>query len=123
MSIEKTIEDVGAELGEAIADLPEYERFEEAKAAVEDSPEAQEKIEAFERQRRDFVMARQSGDATQEDLAELQQSQQELHDVPVMDDYLEAQAELETRLERVNEAISGPLAVDFGETAGGCCQD
>lgn len=123
MSIEKTIEDVGAELGETIANLPEYEAFEAAKAEVEASPEAQEQIESFERLRRDFMMARQSGDASQEDLAELQQAQQDLHDVPVMDDYLDAQADLEARLEAVNEAISEPLAVDFGETAGGCCQD
>lgn len=123
MSVEKTVEDVGRELGEAIAALPEYERFEEARAAVEGSERAQEKIEAFERQRREFLMARQAGDATQEDLAALQRTQGELHAIPVMDEYLEAQAELEARLEAVNEAISEPLAVDFGETAGGCCQD
>lgn len=123
MSVEKTIEDIGEELGEAIARLPEYEAFEEAQAAVEDSPEAQEKIEEFERLRQDFMMARQAGDASQDDLAELQRAQQELHSVPVMAEYLEAQNELEARLEAVNEAISEPLAVDFGETAGGCCQD
>ena len=123
MSIEKTVEDVGEELGEAIAALPEYEAFEAAKAEVEDSEEAQERIQEFERVRQDFMMARQTGDATQEDLAELQRTQAELHDVPVMADYLEAQAELEARLEAVNEAISAPLALDFGETAGGCCQD
>jgi cell fate (sporulation/competence/biofilm development) regulator YlbF (YheA/YmcA/DUF963 family) len=123
MSVEKTIEDLGTELGEAIAALPEYERFERAKDEVEASPEAQEKIESFEQLRRDFMMARQSGDATQDDLAELQQAQEELHEVPVMADYLEAQEALEARLEAVNEAISEPLAVDFGETAGGCCQD
>jgi len=123
MSVEKTIEDIGEELGEAIARLPEYEAFEAAKDDVEDSPEAQEKIEEFERLRQDFMMARQAGDASQDDLAELQRAQQELHSVPVMAEYLEAQNELEARLEAVNEAISGPLAVDFGETAGGCCQD
>jgi cell fate (sporulation/competence/biofilm development) regulator YlbF (YheA/YmcA/DUF963 family) len=69
------------------------------------------------------MMARQAGDASQEDLAELQRAREELHAVPVMADYLEAQAELEARLETINEAISEPLAVDFGETAGGCCQD
>lgn len=123
MSVEKTIEDIGHELGSEIAGLPEYQSFEAAKAEVENSPEAQEKIEAFERMRQDFMMARQTGDASQEDLAELQRTQQELHDVPVMAEYLEAQAELEARLEAVNEAISEPLALDFGETAGGCCQD
>jgi cell fate (sporulation/competence/biofilm development) regulator YlbF (YheA/YmcA/DUF963 family) len=123
MSIQKSVEDIGEELGEAISNLPEYDAFEAAKAEVEDSPEAQEKIEAFERVRQDFMMARQTGDATQEDLAELQDTQEELHEVPVMAEYLEAQAELEARLEAVNEAISAPLAVDFGETAGGCCQD
>jgi cell fate (sporulation/competence/biofilm development) regulator YlbF (YheA/YmcA/DUF963 family) len=123
MSVEKTVEDAAEELGDAIARLPEYEAFAAAKGEVEDSPEAQEKIEAFERRRQDFMMARQAGDASQEDLAELQRAQEELHAVPAMADYLEAQAELEARLETINEAISEPLAVDFGETAGGCCQD
>jgi cell fate (sporulation/competence/biofilm development) regulator YlbF (YheA/YmcA/DUF963 family) len=40
-----------------------------------------------------------------------------------MAEYLEAQAALQERLETVNEAISEPLAVDFGGEAGGCCQD
>jgi cell fate (sporulation/competence/biofilm development) regulator YlbF (YheA/YmcA/DUF963 family) len=37
--------------------------------------------------------------------------------------YLQAQNELELRLQALNEQISAPLAIDFGEKAGGCCQD
>lgn len=124
MSVETTrLADLGRELGEAIAETDEYERFEAAKAAVEDDEDAQAKIEEFERIRREFALARQTGDASQEDLEELQSAQAELHDLPVMATYLEAQAELDARLEALNEAISEPLAVDFGEQAGGCCQD
>lgn len=123
MSIEMTVEEMGSELGNAIGNLPEYEAFEEAQAAVEQSDEAQEKIQEFERKRHEFMMARQSGDASQDDLADLQSTQQELHSIPVMAEFLEAQSDLEDRLEAINEAISQPLAVDFGEQAGGCCQD
>lgn len=133
MSIESTdtvetaeptdVEDLGRQLGEAITQLPEYGAFEDAKADVEESPEAQEKIEEFEELRQEFMLTRQTGDATQEDLRELQGAQQELHEIPVMAEYLDAQAELDAKLEAVNEAISEPLAVDFGEQAGGCCQD
>lgn len=124
MSVETSrLEDLGRELGDAITDLPEYERFEAAKRAVEESEEAQERIAEFEREREEFVRARQAGDADQEDFVAVQRKQQELHRIPVMADYLEAQAELEDRLERVNEAISEPLALDFGEFAGGCCKD
>lgn len=124
MSIETSrVEDLGRELGEAIADMPAYERFEAAKAAVEDSEEAQQEIERFEQQRQEFMMLRQTGDADQADLRELQAAQEELHEIPVMADYVEAQNELDAKLEAVNEAISEPLAVDFGEEAGGCCQD
>jgi cell fate (sporulation/competence/biofilm development) regulator YlbF (YheA/YmcA/DUF963 family) len=123
MSVQKTVEDIAEELGEAIADLPAYEAFDEAREAVETDEEAQERIEAFEQQRREFMIARQSGDATQADMRELQRAQQELHAIPVMADYLEAQEELEDRLEAVNETISEPLALDFGESAGGCCKD
>lgn len=117
------VEAMGRQLGEAIADLPEYEQYEEARVAVEDSEEAQERIESFERMRQEFVIARQSGDATQEDLDALQDAQRELHGMPVMEAYLAAQSDLLDRLKVVNEAISDPLSLDFGEEAGGCCHD
>lgn len=128
MSIETTpaverAEQVGRELGEVLTELPAYQDFAEAKAAVEGSEEAQEKIQEFEQLRQEFMLARQTGEASREDLRKLQRTQQDLHDIPVMDDYLEAQEELERQLERVNEAISEPLALDFGENVGGCCQD
>jgi cell fate (sporulation/competence/biofilm development) regulator YlbF (YheA/YmcA/DUF963 family) len=117
------VEALGRRLGEAIASLPVYEEFEAAKEAVEADPEAQERIAEFERKREEFVTARQLGNADQEDLRDLQATQQELHSLPVMADFLEAQDALQSRLEDVNVAISEPLAVDFGGEAGGCCQD
>jgi cell fate (sporulation/competence/biofilm development) regulator YlbF (YheA/YmcA/DUF963 family) len=115
--------ELASELGEAITDLDAYQRFEEAKEAVEADEEAQEQIREFEQLREEFMLARQTGDATNDDLRELQQAQQELHDIPVMADYLQAQSDLELQLQELNEMISAPLAVDFGEKAGGCCQD
>ena len=124
MSVETTsLETMGRELGSAIADTDEYERFEEAKAAVEADEEAQAHIREFNQLRDEFMFARQTGNATQEGMQKLQEKQQELHSLPVMAEYLEAQSALQERLERVNEAISEPLAVDFGGEAGGCCQD
>lgn len=120
---EAGIEELGRELGEAIARTEEYAAYEEAQRAVTESEHAQGKIDEFESLRQEFMLARQTGDATQEDLQRLQSAQQELHEIPVMADYLEAQAELDAKLEAVNEAISAPLSVDFGEQAGGCCQD
>jgi cell fate (sporulation/competence/biofilm development) regulator YlbF (YheA/YmcA/DUF963 family) len=124
MSVETTsLEELGRELGAAIAETDEYERFEEAKAAVEADDEAQERIREFNQLREEFMFARQTGNATQEGMQKLQEKQQNLHDLPVMADYLDAQSELQSRLESVNQAISAPLAVDFGGEAGGCCQD
>ncbi len=117
------VDALAADLGDAIADLPEYRRFAEAKADVEADEAAQEHIREFEQLREEFMLARQTGDATNEDLRELQAAQEELHDVPVMADFLEAKSDLELRLQELNERISDPLAVDFGEKAGGCCQD
>jgi cell fate (sporulation/competence/biofilm development) regulator YlbF (YheA/YmcA/DUF963 family) len=117
------LEALGTELGEAIAETPTYERFEEAKAAVEDDPDAQEGIAEVERLRDEFIAARETGDATQEHLIELQEAQNDLHGMPVMEDYLDAQQALQNQLESINRAISEPLAVDFGGEAGGCCQD
>jgi len=116
-------ESLGRALGEVIARTPEYEAFEAATEAVETDEEAQERIADFERQRSEFVMARQTGQATQEDLRDLQATQRDLHSLPVMEEYLAAQEALQSRLEGINEAISAPLSVDFGGEAGGCCQD
>ena len=118
-----TVEDVASDLGEAIAETPEHEAFEDARQAVQESEEAQVKIEEFEFTRQEFMLARQSGEATQADLQELQGTQQELHSIPVMADFLEAQNELQARLEALDDAISAPLALDFGDNIGGCCND
>ncbi|WP_435077445.1 YlbF family regulator [Halococcus sp. AFM35] len=114
---------IAGDLGAAIADTPEYERFVEAKATVEQSPEAQRKVQEFERLRDQFVQARQTGEATQDDLETLQSAQQDLHNVPEMAEFLEAQEALDARLERVNQEIAADLAIDFGDRIGSCCND
>lgn len=115
--------ELASDLGDAIEQLPTYQRFLEAKEKVENSEEAQEKVQEFEQLREEFMLARQTGNATNEDLRELQAAQEELHDVPIMSEFLEVQSELELELQELNEMISSPLTVDFGEKAGGCCQD
>ena len=117
------VESLGRTLGNAITELPEYEAFLDAKEAVENDERTQEKIEAVEGLRHEFMLARQIGEATQEDLEEFKRAQEELHSMPVMEEYLDAQQTLTQRLEAINEAISEPLDVDFGEQAGGCCKD
>ncbi len=124
MSIELSqTEDLGRQLGDAITETPEYEAFESAKRAVEDCEETQAKIDEFERVRQEFMMARQTGTATQDDLEHLQETQTELHSMSKMKTYLEAKATLSQRLDAINDVISQPLAVNFGEEAGGCCQE
>lgn len=117
------VEALATELGESIAELPIYQRYQEAKAAVEADEEAQEAIQEFEQIREEYMLARQTGRASQEDLRKLQSAQEDLHDMPVMSEYLQVQNELELRLQELNELVSEQLTVDFGETAGGCCQD
>ena len=111
------------DLGGAISDLPEYEQFLETQRAVKDSEKAQEKITEFEQVREEFMLSRQSGDATQEEFQKLQTKQAELNEIPVMAEHLEAKNRLEARLAEFNDAISQSLAIDFGQKAGGCCED
>ncbi|WP_330630609.1 YlbF family regulator [Halocatena halophila] len=120
---EATVTRLASELGTAITDLPTYQAFIDAKARVENSEEAQQSVREFEQLREEFMLARQTGNATDEDLQQLQAAQEQLHDIPVMAEYLELQADLERELQELNKMISAPLAVDFGEKAGGCCQD
>lgn len=117
------VESIGAALGEAIADLPEYEAYQAAERAVETSEEAQSRIDEFEAERERFMLARQSGEASQEDVFELKRMQDELHELPVMEEYLEAQSALEERLAAINDAISEGLAIDFAGQTGACCND
>jgi len=124
MSVQtEKLEELGRELGDAIAETPEYQAFEEAKAAVEADDEVQEQLSTFRDLRDQYMHARQMGGASEESLQKVQAAQQELHAMPTMAEYLDAQEALQDRLESVNEAISEPLAVDFGGEAGGCCQD
>jgi len=116
-------DELARELGEAITELPQYQRFVEAKEVVENDEEIQEEIREFEQVREEFMLARQAGEATSDDLRELQNAQMELNDIPEMSEYLAAQSELELRLQELNEIVSEPLAVDFGQKAGGCCED
>jgi len=122
-AVDTDVEELATEFGEAITELPLYQRFVEAKEAVENDEEAQAQIEEFESIREEFMLARQTGQADQEALRELQAAQEELHELPVMSEYLELQSELELRLQELNEMISEQLIVDFGEKAGGCCED
>ncbi|MFW5911640.1 MAG: YlbF family regulator [Halolamina sp.] len=123
MSVAKTVEDLGSKLGERIAATDEYERFEDAKEAVEASETAQQRISEFESHRSELVTARQTGTADQELVDEVRQAQHELHSLPEMAEYLDAQRALQARLEAVNNAISAELVIDFGGEAGGCCKD
>ena len=117
------VETLAQSRGDAIADLPAYREFLAAKAAVEENEQAQKRIAEFESAREEFFEARQRGDATNEDLMILQEKQERLHDVPVMNEFLRAQTSLERRLQALNEHVSDPLEIDFGEKAGGCCHD
>jgi cell fate (sporulation/competence/biofilm development) regulator YlbF (YheA/YmcA/DUF963 family) len=118
-----SLESVARRLGRVLAENPEHERFAAARSAVQESTEAQERIAEFEQLRDEYSMARRAGDADRAALAELKEAQQELHDLPVMAEYLEAQAALDDRLDVIADAISEPLEVDFAERASGCCED
>jgi cell fate (sporulation/competence/biofilm development) regulator YlbF (YheA/YmcA/DUF963 family) len=118
-----SVDELATELGDAISQLPIYQRYVEAKAKVENDADAQRAIEEFEQLREEFQMARQTGRATQEDLRQVQEAQEELHEIPTMSEYLEVQNELELRLQEINEMVSEELDVDFGQKAGGCCED
>ncbi|MCU4719222.1 YlbF family regulator [Halapricum hydrolyticum] len=116
-------ETLATALGEAITDLPEYQAYLDAKADVEADEAAQQRIEEFEQVREEYMVAKQTNRADESDLDALKDAKRRLHALPVMKTYLRSQAALESRLQELDELISEPLAVDFGEQAGSCCQD
>lgn len=115
--------DLARQLGDTITELPEYNRFEATQKQVQEDDAVQSKIEEFEQIRQEFMLARQTGEATQADLQKVQEAQKELDEQPVMAEFLEAKQALQDKLDELNQIISEPLAVDFGGEAGGCCQD
>lgn len=127
MSVETTpaerTTELATELGEAITETETYQAFLDAKEAVEADEKLQREMAEFETLREEFLMARETGRASNEDLRELQAAQEELHADPKMSSYLERKSELELRLQELDQLVSEPLAVEFGETAGGCCQE
>lgn len=127
MSVETTpaerADELAEELGEAIVEMPAYQEFVEAKSAVESDEDLQAEIREFEQLRDEFMMARQTGEATNDDLRELQSAQEELHENPKMRAYLQAQSEIELKLQELDQLISEPLEIEFGQKAGGCCED
>ncbi|WP_254533293.1 YlbF family regulator [Natrinema gelatinilyticum] len=117
------VSSLASRLGAAIADMPEYQRFLETQMAVQNSEEAQQKISEFEQAHESYMLSRQSGSVSQDQIQRLQNLQSELNSIPVMAEHLEAQAALEARLTELNDVISEPLSIDFGQKAGGCCED
>ena len=112
--------ELGTELGEALAGLPEYEAFEAAKETVDSHPDVQKKMQEFEQMQKEFMVARQQGEATEEDLDELRAVREELEAMEAMQELREAQDDLVEVLEAVNESISAELELDFGDSVGSC---
>jgi cell fate (sporulation/competence/biofilm development) regulator YlbF (YheA/YmcA/DUF963 family) len=128
MSQQPTVEEsetvtMARDLGATLAKSQEHRAFVKAKQAVEADEAAQRRIAEFEHRRSAFVADREHGEATKADLEELERLQSALHEMDVVAEYLDAKAELESTLDAVNDALSTPLAVDFGGEAGGCCMD
>ena len=127
MSVETTPESraraLAEDLGDTIAELDAHEEFIEAKESVEADEELQREMAEFEQLREEFLMAREAGTASNEDLRELQAAQEELHENQKMATFLQAKSTIELQLQEIDQTISESLAVDFGEMAGGCCQD
>lgn len=120
---EPEVEALARRLAASIQETEEYEEFERAKAAVEQDEEVQAQISEFEQLRQEFMLAQQTGQATQEDVEKVQQAQQELHSHPVMEEFLRAKGELVGRLEGVNDVLSEDLPFEFADEVGGCCND
>ncbi|MFC7045700.1 YlbF family regulator [Halobacteriaceae archaeon GCM10025711] len=120
---DEEVASLARELGEAITGIPEYQAFADAKRAVENDEELQEKISEFEELRQDFMLAQQTGEAGQEDVERLERIQTDIESHPLMAEYNEAKDDLVFQLAEVNAALSEPLPFDFAGEAGGCCND
>jgi len=116
-------EAIAERLGDTIADTDAYRRFDEARTEVQQSETAQERIATFEERREAYVLAERAGEADEAAREAVEAAQTELHSLPVMQRYLDAQEALRERLGAVNDAISDPLSVDFADEAGSCCHD
>ena len=119
-NVSADVRKLGVELGEALAELPEYEAFEAAKETVDNDSDVQQKMQEFEQMQKEFMVARQQGEATEEGLEELRATREELESMEAMEELRDAQNNFVEVLEVVNESISDELEVDFGDSVGSC---
>jgi len=69
------------------------------------------------------MLARQTGQADEDGLRELQEAQEELHELDVAQASIwPPRANSNSACRNSTEVVSDELVVDFGEKAGGCCE-
>lgn len=114
------IEEHAKALGEAVAELDEYEALVEAEEQINNDPDVREQFQKTRELQNKLVVAHQedNGHDEHEELHEqYEKAQRELNQMDAMQEYNEAAAALNERLQEVNEHISEELVIDFATFA------
>lgn len=114
------IEEHAKALGEAVAELDEYEALVEAEEQINNDPDVREQFQKTRELQNKLVVAHQEDDGhdEHEELHEqYEKAQRELNQMDAMQEYNEAAAALNERLQEVNEHISEDLVIDFATFA------
>ena len=110
------------EFAAMLAQMPEYQAFEEADARLRRDAAAQEAMYAFQEQRQDIGWRARLGlvsDAEQEELRRLQQA---MLAQPAMRAYVDAQERLGLLCQEAADLISEVIGLSFAASCGpGCC--
>jgi len=98
---------------EALLATPAIRRFREAARQFETDPQVQSLLETLQR----FQQAQQAGLDLSDSLQDIRDTQLQIRNHPVVQEFLSAREEASALIQETNLAISQPLGLDFGQTA------
>jgi cell fate (sporulation/competence/biofilm development) regulator YlbF (YheA/YmcA/DUF963 family) len=106
----------------ALAETPQFARFEAAADRLNQDSAAQRAIEAFQTKQQSLQMMLRLNAVSPEDRSELERLQQAFLTEPSVDAYFQAQAELKSVCQAASEIISQSTGLNYAATCGaGCC--
>lgn len=107
---------------EALAEMPEFQQFEEAAMAYRKDFDALQSVRLFQEKQRSLQMLQQLDLLKDDELAELKRMRQAMMDQPSVRAYVEAQDALMLLCQAATQELSQIIDLDFARAcAPGCC--
>ncbi|NMC11464.1 MAG: YlbF family regulator [Chloroflexi bacterium] len=106
----------------ALAETPQYKTFEKTAYAFRQNQAAQQAREAYQQKRKSLNTLLMLNALNDEQRNELEQLQSDFITLPVVQEYIDAQAELVTLCQALGDALSESIGLNYAASCGvSCC--